>query len=70
MINTVPHAVVRRWYHAHRALTAELRRPHNELWVKLKPGKVGAGAAPSGAGPGWDLELNPAGLEQGEGQGV
>ncbi|XP_062358722.1 trimethyllysine dioxygenase, mitochondrial isoform X1 [Cinclus cinclus] len=40
VINTVPHAVVRRWYHAHRALTAELRRPQNELWVKLKPGKA------------------------------
>ncbi|XP_041280181.1 trimethyllysine dioxygenase, mitochondrial isoform X3 [Onychostruthus taczanowskii] len=40
VINTVPHDVVRRWYHAHRALTAELRRPDNELWVKLKPGKV------------------------------
>ncbi|NXC92168.1 TMLH protein, partial [Cercotrichas coryphoeus] len=40
VINTVPHPVVRRWYHAHRALTAELRRPHNELWVKLKPGKA------------------------------
>ncbi|KFO53698.1 hypothetical protein N302_09521 [Corvus brachyrhynchos] len=40
VINTVPHDVVRRWYHAHRALTAELRRPDNELWVKLKPGKA------------------------------
>lgn len=41
VFNTVPHDVVRRWYRAHRALTAELRRPDNELWVKLKPGKVG-----------------------------
>ncbi|XP_027518165.1 trimethyllysine dioxygenase, mitochondrial isoform X2 [Corapipo altera] len=40
VINTVPHDVVRRWYHAHRALTTELRRPENELWVKLKPGKA------------------------------
>ncbi|KTF83959.1 hypothetical protein cypCar_00038146 [Cyprinus carpio] len=40
VINTVPHDVVRRWYTAHRQLTAELRRPDNELWVKLKPGKV------------------------------
>lgn len=70
MINTVPHDVVRRWYHAHRALTAELRRPDNELWVKLKPGKVGPGAASSGTGPGWDWELNPVGLARGEGQGA
>lgn len=40
VINTVPRDVVRRWYTAHRQLTAELRRPDNELWVKLKPGKV------------------------------
>ncbi|NXM52708.1 TMLH protein, partial [Illadopsis cleaveri] len=40
VFNTVPHDVVRRWYHAHRALTTELRRPDNELWVKLKPGKA------------------------------
>ncbi|XP_053329739.1 trimethyllysine dioxygenase, mitochondrial [Spea bombifrons] len=40
VINTVPHDVVRRWYAAHRTLTNELRRPENELWVKLKPGKV------------------------------
>uniref|UniRef100_A0A8C2PLS4 Trimethyllysine dioxygenase, mitochondrial n=2 Tax=Cyprinus carpio TaxID=7962 RepID=A0A8C2PLS4_CYPCA len=40
VINTVPHDVVRRWYTAHRQLSAELRRPDNELWVKLKPGKV------------------------------
>ncbi|NXP41251.1 TMLH protein, partial [Leiothrix lutea] len=40
VFNTVPHDVVRRWYRAHRALTAELRRPDNELWVKLKPGKA------------------------------
>ncbi|XP_071425350.1 trimethyllysine dioxygenase, mitochondrial isoform X2 [Pithys albifrons albifrons] len=40
VINTVPHDVVRRWYHAHRTLTTELRRPENELWVKLKPGKA------------------------------
>ncbi|XP_051534293.1 trimethyllysine dioxygenase, mitochondrial-like [Myxocyprinus asiaticus] len=40
VINTVPHDVVQRWYAAHRQLTTELRRPENELWVKLKPGKV------------------------------
>ncbi|KAM4696489.1 trimethyllysine dioxygenase, mitochondrial [Rhinophrynus dorsalis] len=40
VINTVPHDTVRRWYSAHRTLTKELRRPENELWVKLKPGKV------------------------------
>ncbi|KAM6124938.1 trimethyllysine dioxygenase, mitochondrial isoform 1-T2 [Phoenicopterus ruber ruber] len=40
VINTVPYDVVHRWYAAHRTLTAELRRPENELWVKLKPGKV------------------------------
>ncbi|XP_038954326.1 trimethyllysine dioxygenase, mitochondrial isoform X1 [Rattus norvegicus] len=40
VINTVPYDVVRRWYAAHRTLTTELRRPENELWVKLKPGKV------------------------------
>ncbi|XP_029463062.1 trimethyllysine dioxygenase, mitochondrial [Rhinatrema bivittatum] len=40
VINTVPYNIVRHWYAAHRALTTELRRPENELWVKLKPGKV------------------------------
>ncbi|XP_063793637.1 trimethyllysine dioxygenase, mitochondrial isoform X1 [Pseudophryne corroboree] len=40
VINTVPYDIVRRWYTAHRTLTSELRRPENELWVKLKPGKV------------------------------
>ncbi|XP_008294154.1 trimethyllysine dioxygenase, mitochondrial [Stegastes partitus] len=40
VINTVPHDAVRRWYVAHRELTTELRRPENELWVKLTPGKV------------------------------
>ncbi|XP_077361159.1 trimethyllysine dioxygenase, mitochondrial isoform X3 [Festucalex cinctus] len=40
VINTIPHDVVRRWYVAHRELTKELRRPENELWVKLTPGKV------------------------------
>ncbi|KAJ8266890.1 hypothetical protein GJAV_G00135840 [Gymnothorax javanicus] len=40
VINTVPHDVVQHWYSAHRELTTELRRPENELWVKLKPGKV------------------------------
>lgn len=40
VINTVPHNVVERWYAAHRHLTDELRKPENELWVKLKPGKV------------------------------
>lgn len=39
-INTVPRDVVQRWYVAHRQLTTELRKPENELWVKLKPGKV------------------------------
>lgn len=43
VINTVPYDVVHRWYAAHRTLTTELRRPENELWVKLKPGKVGLG---------------------------
>ncbi|XP_029028660.1 trimethyllysine dioxygenase, mitochondrial [Betta splendens] len=40
VINTIPHDVVQRWYVAHRQLTTELRRPENELWVKLTPGKV------------------------------
>ncbi|KAM4665147.1 trimethyllysine dioxygenase, mitochondrial [Discoglossus pictus] len=40
VINTVPYNIVHRWYSAHRILTNELRRPENELWVKLKPGKV------------------------------
>ncbi|KAK3555292.1 hypothetical protein QTP86_014972, partial [Hemibagrus guttatus] len=40
VINTVPHNMVQRWYVAHRQLTDELRKPENELWVKLKPGKV------------------------------
>ncbi|XP_017267999.1 trimethyllysine dioxygenase, mitochondrial [Kryptolebias marmoratus] len=40
VINTAPHDTVQRWYKAHRELTAELRRPENELWVKLNPGKV------------------------------
>ncbi|XP_034745115.1 trimethyllysine dioxygenase, mitochondrial [Etheostoma cragini] len=40
VINTIPHDLVQRWYEAHRELTAELRRPENELWVKLTPGKV------------------------------
>ncbi|XP_005994796.1 trimethyllysine dioxygenase, mitochondrial [Latimeria chalumnae] len=40
VISTVPYDVVRHWYIAHRALTTELRKPENELWVKLKPGKV------------------------------
>ncbi|XP_068585594.1 trimethyllysine dioxygenase, mitochondrial [Cebidichthys violaceus] len=40
VINTIPHDVVQRWYVAHRELTTELRRPKNELWVKLTPGKV------------------------------
>ncbi|XP_023581446.1 trimethyllysine dioxygenase, mitochondrial isoform X3 [Trichechus manatus latirostris] len=40
VINTIPYDVVHRWYTAHRALTIELRRPENELWVKLKPGRV------------------------------
>ncbi|XP_058482485.1 trimethyllysine dioxygenase, mitochondrial [Solea solea] len=40
VINTVPHDIVKKWYVAHRELTTELRRPENELWVKLTPGKV------------------------------
>ncbi|XP_042355628.1 trimethyllysine dioxygenase, mitochondrial [Plectropomus leopardus] len=40
VINTLPHDMVQRWYAAHRELTTELRRPENELWVKLTPGKV------------------------------
>ncbi|XP_004779338.1 trimethyllysine dioxygenase, mitochondrial isoform X2 [Mustela nigripes] len=40
VINTVPYDVVHRWYAAHRTLTVELRRPENEFWVKLKPGRV------------------------------
>ncbi|XP_028278006.1 trimethyllysine dioxygenase, mitochondrial isoform X2 [Parambassis ranga] len=40
VINTIPHDTVRRWYVAHRELTTELRRPENELWIKLTPGKV------------------------------
>ncbi|KAG7223355.1 hypothetical protein INR49_015711 [Caranx melampygus] len=40
VINTIPHDTVQQWYVAHRELTAELRRPENELWVKLNPGKV------------------------------
>lgn len=40
VINTIPHDAVQRWYVAHRELTTELRRPENELWVKLTPGKV------------------------------
>ncbi|KAA8587188.1 hypothetical protein FQN60_001024 [Etheostoma spectabile] len=40
VMNTMPHDLVQRWYEAHRELTTELRRPENELWVKLTPGKV------------------------------
>ncbi|NP_001128540.1 trimethyllysine hydroxylase, epsilon L homeolog [Xenopus laevis] len=40
VISTVPYDVIQKWYNAHRKLTNELRRPENELWVKLKPGKV------------------------------
>lgn len=40
VLNTVPHDVVQSWYEAHRALTAEMRRPENELWIKLNPGTV------------------------------
>ncbi|OCT66027.1 hypothetical protein XELAEV_18042281mg [Xenopus laevis] len=40
VISTVPYDAVQQWYSAHRKLTNELRRPENELWVKLKPGKV------------------------------
>ncbi|XP_061753840.1 trimethyllysine dioxygenase, mitochondrial isoform X1 [Nerophis ophidion] len=38
--DTSPHDVIRHWYVAHRELTTQLRRPENELWVKLTPGKV------------------------------
>lgn len=41
VINTVTHNLVQSWYVAHRELTTELRRPENELWLKLTPGKVG-----------------------------
>ncbi|CAN9501654.1 unnamed protein product [Ophioblennius macclurei] len=40
VLNTIPHDTVQKWYVAHRELTAELRKPENELWVKLTPGKV------------------------------
>uniref|UniRef100_UPI0037E979AB trimethyllysine dioxygenase, mitochondrial n=1 Tax=Semicossyphus pulcher TaxID=241346 RepID=UPI0037E979AB len=40
VINTIPHDLVQKWYVAHRELTTELRRPENELWVQLTPGKV------------------------------
>ncbi|XP_075876387.1 trimethyllysine dioxygenase, mitochondrial [Nelusetta ayraudi] len=40
VINTVTHNLVQSWYVAHRELTTELRRPENELWLKLTPGKV------------------------------
>ncbi|XP_059942835.1 trimethyllysine dioxygenase, mitochondrial isoform X1 [Mesoplodon densirostris] len=40
VINTVPYDVVHHWYTAHRTLTIELRKPENEFWVKLKPGRV------------------------------
>ncbi|XP_035522914.1 trimethyllysine dioxygenase, mitochondrial [Morone saxatilis] len=40
VMNTIPHDLVQQWYVAHRELTTELRRPENELWVKLTPGKV------------------------------
>ncbi|XP_068615736.1 trimethyllysine dioxygenase, mitochondrial-like, partial [Brachionichthys hirsutus] len=40
VLNTVPHNLVQQWYVAHRDLTTELRRPENELWVKLTPGTV------------------------------
>ena len=39
-IDTAPPEEVRRWYAAHRLLTARLRDPGNELWVKLTPGRV------------------------------
>ncbi|KAK0142533.1 Trimethyllysine dioxygenase, mitochondrial [Merluccius polli] len=39
-IDTAPPNVIKQWYEAHRLLTAELRKPENELWVKLTPGKV------------------------------
>lgn len=40
VMNTVPRALIQRWYVAHRELTTELRRAENELWLKLTPGKV------------------------------
>lgn len=51
VINTIPHDVVQRWYEAHRELTTELRRPENELWVKLNPGKVRGVTRLRGSGP-------------------
>lgn len=40
VMNTVPHALIQRWYVAHRELTTELRWPENRLKLKLTPGKV------------------------------
>lgn len=40
VIDTVPHDQVQRWYVAHRELTKELRRPENDLYIKLLPGTV------------------------------
>ncbi|XP_072302643.1 trimethyllysine dioxygenase, mitochondrial [Eucyclogobius newberryi] len=40
VINTLSHNEVQSWYIAHRELTKELRRPQNELRVKLNPGTV------------------------------
>ncbi|XP_043913597.1 trimethyllysine dioxygenase, mitochondrial isoform X3 [Protopterus annectens] len=39
-LNIVAYDIIKRWYKAHRHLTTELRKPENELWIKLKPGKV------------------------------
>ncbi|XP_068187428.1 trimethyllysine dioxygenase, mitochondrial-like [Antennarius striatus] len=40
VLNTIPYNLIQQWYVAHRDLTTELRRPENELWIKLTPGKV------------------------------
>ncbi|XP_053703318.1 trimethyllysine dioxygenase, mitochondrial [Synchiropus splendidus] len=40
VIDSAPHDVVQQWYSAHRLLATELRRPENQLWVKLSPGQV------------------------------
>ncbi|XP_078520607.1 trimethyllysine dioxygenase, mitochondrial-like [Lissotriton helveticus] len=39
-ISSVPYDVVHRWYRAHRSFTNEIRRPENQLFMKLNPGMV------------------------------
>ncbi|KAJ1102403.1 hypothetical protein NDU88_007453 [Pleurodeles waltl] len=39
-ISSVPYDVVHRWYRAHRSFTTEIRRPENQLFLKLNPGMV------------------------------